>query len=285
MKRFRALSLLPKAGLLLAVLTLACGAEPEADPRPLVAVSVLPQQQLVERIAGERVRTALMIPAGANPTSYSPTLANLQDLSEADLYIKVGHPNFPFEKSWLKPLLEEREDLVVVDCSEKIDAPEVDPHIWVTPQNASAIAVIITNGLTAVLPTEREAFEQNLSVLLGELEALDDEIRGHLADRQSDTFFVLHPAWGYFAQTYGLEQVAIERDHKSPDPRRLALIIDQARREKTRYILVQPQFNPDPARTVADAIGAEVIVIDPLAYDWPESLRQLSRSMKAEPED
>ena len=65
----------------------------------------------------------------------------------------------------------------------------------------------------------------------------------------------------------------------------MALIIDRARREKTRYILVQPQFNPDPARTVADAIGAEVIVIDPLAYDWPESLRQLSRSMKAEPED
>ncbi|MCH2184840.1 zinc ABC transporter substrate-binding protein [Myxococcota bacterium] len=284
MKWFRALSILPKIGLLFAVLTLGCGAEPEADPRPLGAGSVLPQKQLVERIAGERVRTALMIPAGANPTSYSPTLANLQDLSEADLYIKVGHPNFPFEKSWLKPLLEEREDLLVVDCSEKIAAPEVDPHIWVTPQNASAIALIIKNGLTSVLPAEQETFEQNLGVLLEELAALDQEIRGHLADRQSDTFFVLHPAWGYFAQTYGLEQVAIERDHKSPDPRRLALIIDQARRENTRYILVQPQFNPDPARTVANAIGAEVIVIDPLAYDWPESLRQLSRSMKAERE-
>ncbi len=285
MNRFCALSLLPKAWLLLAVLTLACGAKPEADPRPLVAVSVLPQKQLVERIAGDHVRTAVMIPAGANPTSYSPTLANMKDLSEADLYVKVGHPNFPFEKSWLKPLLDEREELIVVDCSEKIAAPEVDPHIWVTPENAGAIALIIKNGLTAVLPAEREAFDQNLSVLLDELAALDQEIRDHLADRRSDTFFVLHPAWGYFAQTYGLQQVAIERDHKSPDPRRLALIIDQARRENARYILVQPQFNPDPARTVADAVGAEVMVVDPLAYDWPQSLRKLSRSMKAETEN
>ncbi len=279
MNRSHSLALRRNVWLLIALLSVACGAKPEADPRPLVAVSVLPQQHLVERIAGDHVRTALMIPVGANPTSYSPTLTNLQDLSEADLYVKVGHPHFPFEKSWLEHLLEERENLLVVDCSENVTHPAMDPHIWLTPQKAGSMALIIKKGLATVLPEEREDFEQNFSALLGELEALNQEIEGHLANRQSDTFFVLHPAWGHFAQAYGLKQVAIEKDHKAPDPRSLALIIDHARREGARSILVQPQFNPAPAQTVADAIGAEVVVIDPLAYDWPESLRQLSRSI------
>ena len=262
--------------LLAAVLT-ACNGQPSEDARPLVMVSVQPQQYLVERLAENRVRVALMIPVGASPTTYAPELKDLRNLSEADLYVKVGHPHFPFEKAWLDQILLDRESLPVVNCAQVLDKEDDDPHIWVNPDSARMMAIAIKAGLEPLLPDDREALNQNLSALIDEMKALDEEIQSNLEMRQSDAFFVLHPAWGHFAEHYGLEQIAIKPDHKATDARTLARIIERAREEKTDWILVQPQFSTDPAQTVADATGAEVVIIDPLAYDWPETLRKLSQ--------
>ena len=48
------------------------------------------------------------------------TPASFSNPADTGLYIKVGHPSFPFERAWLDKLLAEREDLVVVDASEGI---------------------------------------------------------------------------------------------------------------------------------------------------------------------
>ncbi len=34
-------------------------------------------------------------------------------------------------------------------------------------------------------------------------------------------FIVFHPAWGYFAEAYGLEQVPVEIEGKEPKPSQL----------------------------------------------------------------
>ena len=110
-----------------------------------------------------------------------------------------------------------------------------------------------------------------------ELAALDAELSAALSGLDSRNFLVYHPAWGYFADRYGLTQVAIEREGKEPGARALTALIEQARREGVRLILVQPQMNPKAAEQVARAIGGRVAVADPLAADYVEGLRQLAR--------
>ncbi len=79
-----------------------------------------------------------------------------------------------------------------------------------------------------------------------------------------------HPAYGYFTDAYGLTQVAIEENGAAPGPRHLAEVIDRAREQGTKTVFVQPQVSASYAETVAKAIGAEVVTLDPLAEDYIE---------------
>lgn len=259
-----------------------CSRESTDDPRPLVAVSVLPQKYVVDRIAGDAVRVLVMIPPGASPTTHEPTLTELRGLSEAALYVRVGHPNFPFERAWLDRMLTERPDLPVVDGSAGLDVQSGDPHVWVAPRQMERMAIAIEAAVAGILPEQRAVLATNLSRLRAEIDALDAELRVRLAARPSRVFFVFHPAWGYFADAYGLEQVAIERDHKEPDARRLAEVVSRARSENARVVFVQPQIDAAAARTVANEIGARVVVADPLAYDWAANLREVARLLSGD---
>ena len=63
------------------------------------------------------------------------------------------------------------------------------------------------------------------------------------AGKEGLPFMVFHPAWGYFAQAYGLEQVPIEIEGKNPKPAQLQALIVQAREQRIRVVFVQPQFS------------------------------------------
>ena len=92
---------------------------------------------------------------------------------------------------------------------------------------------------------------------------------------------VFHPAWGYFAQAYGLEQVAVEMEGKEPGPVDLEELIHYAREEGIKVIFVQPEFSTKSAETIAKAIEGEVIFANPLALDWAENLKEVATAFEA----
>jgi zinc transport system substrate-binding protein len=230
-------------------LALACGPDEGPAPtraRPLVVVSVVPQREFVERLAGGGVDVEVMVPPGASPALYEPTLGQLRALHEASLYVKVGHPAFPFERAHLDRLLGETPDLPVVDASRGIPLRPGDPHYWV-----------------AALETE--------------IEAAGREGMALLAPHRGERFFVFHPAWGYLADAAGLVQVAVEHDQKAPGAHRLAQLVTFAKEAGVRAIFVQPQYDRSAARVVASEIGADLVVLDPLAVPWSENWLRTAR--------
>jgi zinc transport system substrate-binding protein len=90
---------------------------------------------------------------------------------------------------------------------------------------------------------------------------------------------IYHPAWGYFAQDYGLQQIAIEVEGREPGPQTLARIITEAREAGIRVIFVQAQFSTAAAESVARAIGGQVIPIDPLAEDMIANTRVVAEAL------
>jgi zinc transport system substrate-binding protein len=268
--------------LLLPVLVVAiAGAAHAEEPvaRPVVVVSVLPQKYVVDRLAGDRVAAEVMIPPGASPATYEPTLAQMKRLGEAALYLKVGHPSFPFEAAWLDRLLADTPGLPVVDSSAGVERRKGDPHVWVAPRHVEQMAIQTGAAIAKILPQRRGELQANLKAFRAEIDALDQEIQSLLASKKGRKFLVFHPAWGYFAEAYGLEQVAIEHEHKEPDARELGELIEQAREEKVAVVFVQPQFDPASAELLASEIGARVEPLDPLAYDWPANLRRAARAI------
>jgi zinc transport system substrate-binding protein len=84
---------------------------------------------------------------------------------------------------------------------------------------------------------------------------------------------VYHPAWGYFADEYGLTQLAIEEEGKPVSAAHIRKMVDLARGKGIRAVLVQKGFDTKSARAVARDIGGEVVETDPLERDWFSGMR------------
>jgi zinc transport system substrate-binding protein len=159
-------------------------------------------------------------------------------------------------------------------------AGEPDPHVWLNPQFAIIIARNVAAGLGAASPAQVGGFEHNAAALIAELSELDGKIAGQLAPLRGRTIYVYHPAYGYFADRYGLRQRAVEAEGKEPGARELASLIERARAEGVRVIFVQPQFPTLGARHVADAIGGAVVPLDDLSRDYVSNLKRIADELE-----
>jgi zinc transport system substrate-binding protein len=79
---------------------------------------------------------------------------------------------------------------------------------------------------------------------------------------------------------FGISQQAVETGGKTPGPRQLSRLIALAKEEQPAAIFVQAQFPVNAAKTIADAVGAVIISIDPLASDWLDNIRRMGEALK-----
>lgn len=254
-----------------------------------VFVSVAPQETFVSRIGGEHVRVHALVKAGQDPHAFEPTARQVAALADADLYVRVG---IGFEDAWMPRLMAANPSMRMLDARDGIEVrPEdedhdhgdhdhdqgaIDPHVWTSPARVRIMAARIRDALADLAPEYAADFAAGHDGFVADLDALDAAIRARLDGVENRRFMVYHPAWGYFAEDYGLEQVAIQREGKEPGARALTAMIEQARRDGIRVIFVQPQLNPASAEQVAQAIGGQVAVIDPLSGDYFANLRSVA---------
>lgn len=160
------------------------------------------------------------------------------------------------------------------------DHGTLDPHIWLDPKLVKIQAGHIRDGLTLADPQRAEVYAANTAGFEQELDALDQEIRSILAPIPENrrTFLVFHPSWGYFAQAYGLNQVAIEVQGKEPSPKDMARIIKMGKDSGAKVVFVQPQFSEKSAAVIASQIGATVVRLDPLAEDWSANMLRAAQA-------
>jgi zinc transport system substrate-binding protein len=284
------------ASLAVAVLAVALAAD-AAGPLQ-VAVSVPPQAYFVERIGGERVRVEVLIPPGASHETYAPSPRQMVAVSRARLYVEVGHPLFLVERQYIEPFLRGRPEIAVVNMSDGITflhLPETrheaeehasaakqdtDLHVWLAPYTVKIAVQNIARALERIDPAHEAEYRGNLAQLDSDIDALDREVRGLLHGLTRRRFMVYHPAWGYFAREYGLQQVAIEMEGKEPSPVQLASLIKQARQEGMKVIFVEKGFATKNAELVAREIGGRVVELDPLARDWLANMRRVAAAFR-----
>lgn len=151
-----------------------------------------------------------------------------------------------------------------------------DPHVWLNPLYAEHQARLMTDALIVADPAHAADFERNFASLSADLRAADAHIAAALAPFKGRTFFVFHPAYGYFADRYGLIQAPVEEAGKEPSARRLVALIDRAKTSGVKLIFVQPQFPSKCAEAVAEAIGGAVMPMDDLARDYLANLNDMA---------
>jgi len=261
-------------------------------------VSILPQKIFLEAIGGDKVNVTLMVQPGSSPHTYEPKPSQMISVANANLYFAIG---VEFEDVWLPKFLTFNKKMAIIDLSYGIEKLSMgnhvctahdhshhnhaahgkkDPHIWTSPENIKHIAYTIYKALAHFDKANIHYYESNLKAFLKQIDDTHTQLSSLFSTHKGPrTFMVFHPSWGYFAKAYGLEQIAVEVEGKSPKPKELITLIKKAKEKQVTAIFTQPEFSDSSAKIIATELDIPVVKSSPMAPNWSENLINMARTI------
>ncbi len=264
-----------------------------------VSVSIPPLKYMVNKIGGKNVQVSVMVTPGSNPATYEPKPRQMAALSDTEIYFAIG---VPFEKSWLSRFSKVNKDMRIMRLDKDINkrilqkhyyntsqkkaedaGGNKDPHVWLSPVLMRIMSGKAMRFLSRIDPDNESRYRNNYLQFAREINRVDEQILSIFSqgDAKKDKFMTLHPAWGYLARDYGLNQIPIKLQGKTPGPKEMSKLINIGEELEIDTIFVQPQFSQKKAKTIAEQIGARVINLDPLAADWSDNLLEMAKKIHA----
>lgn len=273
--------------LLLAVPLLAgCTGPGEAAEAPPVVATFYPLAWMAQRIAGDDLRVGTLVPAGVEPHDWEPTPREVEGLLRARLLVYNGAGFEP----WMPDLLPDFQakggravaateglplhaaeahddhagDAAGEHAAEQGDA--VDPHAWLDPGLAPAMAQTILGALQAADPANATGHATRAAALQADLRQLDQDFRQGLADCRVRDILTTHAAFGYLADRYNFTQHAISglSPEAEPSPAAIQEAVQRARRLNITHVFFETLVSPRVAQTIARELGAQTLVLNPI---------------------
>ncbi len=287
------------------ILTAALSAAvPALAEAPRVVVTIKPVHALVAAVMAGLGRPGLLIEGAASPHGYALRPSDARALSAAQLVIWVGPELERFLERPLASLAAGARVLTLIEApglellasggeqagENGHQAGRHDPHIWLDPDNAAAIAAAAAAALSGLDPANRAAYEANRAALTARIVALDSELRARLAPLSRVPFLVAHDGYRYFTRHFGLNGVAAlaPLPGRPPGARRLAELGRLIERLGVSCLLGEPQFEPAVAKTLIRDRGLRTATLDALGAAlaagpeaWFELMRANSRALIA----
>ena len=290
--------LLKSAAAAAALTVLAPASAASDEPIRVVATfSIL--GDMVSRIGGERVAVTTLVGPDGDTHVYRPTPAAARAVSEADVLVVNGldfegwldrlieTANFDgvqvVATAGIDPITFDGHDHEEGEAAEDHgDEHEdhanghedhddehddhahgaFDPHAWQSLRHAVTYVDNVTLALANVSPESASTFYRSRALYVAEIEALDAEIRGLLAELPDGarTIVTSHDAFQYFGRDYGLAFVApqglsTESEASAKDVVRL---IELIRNQGIRAVFVENIADPRLLKRIADETGATI---------------------------
>lgn len=280
--------------LAVAFLFAGCGEQPTS---PTIVTGLPPVAWIANEIAGTKHISVSLLPEGRNPHDYTPGPALLRRASGAKLFLSCG---MPFENIASKALRCRTVDVtqgiekIMFDThgkahhhhhhhheGEACSDDGSDPHVWLSCRNSIVIAENIARALSEIDPANKELYEKNLSNFRLRAIELENQLKKQLSPYSGRTFFVYHPAFGYFAKEFGLVQQSIELSGRETSAARMAEVIKLAKKENVKVIFTQKEFNPRSSEMLAREINGKCVQMDVLAFDVFALIKSMADSIVA----
>ena len=278
-------------------------------------VGINPVAYSVERVGGSDVEVSVLVGPGQDPHTFELTPRVVAKLANARVLFEMGFPfeetlikkvESTFKNLEvvdlqqgikLRPMTEEEAEAEEAaheaehehghghghghgeaeEHEHHHEAGDLDQHTWLDPRLVKIQARTIADTLIRIDPSHKDQYEQNLKGYLTDLDAVHEQLTKALAPVKGKSFFVFHPALGYFGDAYGLKQVPVQIGGKEPTARQLARLIELAKEDGVRIIFVQPQFSKKSAEALAKSIDGAVVPIDTDgARDYLKNLQDIA---------
>ena len=263
-----------------------CGAvagSATASGQLMVVTALDPVAFVVERVGGSEVSLTNLAAPGVEPHDLELSPRQVGAIARADLVVSLDG----FAPGVDEAVAQNAPDRVldagdVVDLLPSADPdhehegvpPEqpdthdhaVDPHFWLDPVRLGQLADAVADRLGALDPDHADAYAARADLLVEELADLDDAFAAGLASCRSRTIVTAHAAFGYLAERYGLHQLSVAGLEPSAEPSaaRIAAVLGEVAAERTTTVYFEPLTGEDVVRAVADDLGLDVAVLDPV---------------------
>ena len=261
-----------------------------------------------QNIGKEMIDVTLLVPMGADPHDWEPTIRDRERLQKADVIIVngIGYEHWigSFDSNDNQGILVDTSNGISTLDSEKHDDhakeddhdgheeedknnhEDLDPHIWLNPVYAQLQVKNIANALSNSDPTNKNYYQSNAAIYNKELDLLDSKIRTELSGCKTD-FITFHNAFSYFSEEYGLTQhtiISSNDSHGEVTPQTLENIISLARELNIKVIFAEESTSTKTSQVIADEIGGKVLVLSPLEIvsdeTYVEKMTQNLQSLK-----
>ena len=237
------------------------------EDKLMVYTSFYPMYFLANEIGGDYVIVKTVIPHGVDSHDYEPTVDQLRELNDAEVFIYNG-VNF---ESWVNKLVGS-----IVDESITINASQycdlivndgvTDPHLWLDPENMVKIGEVIKDRFIELDKENEEYYKANYKNLKERLEELDNKFFEELKEKSIDSIIVSHKAFGYMAKKYGFNQISVAgiSPEQEPSPKAIANILDLVKDKDYKYIFLETLASPKTVEIIADEAGLKTLVLNPI---------------------
>jgi len=270
----------------LALLGAGCGIAGEdaaGSGGPEVIAAFYPLEFVASEIVGDSATVTNLSPPGIEPHDLELAPGQVRSLAEADLILYLGEGFQPAVEDVIGELsgtalidgLETQDGLLQGSDQDEDEVEEEheegasDPHIWLDPTRVASLGNSVADEMARIDPDNADHYKDNASDLVNALDELDEEYSSALENCERNELVVSHEAFGYLTDRYGLEQVGVSGidPESEPSPARVAEVAEFARDHGVTTIFFEEQVAPDIAQVIADEIGAEVEVLDPLEFE------------------
>jgi zinc transport system substrate-binding protein len=283
---------------------------------PKVITSVMPAQGIVAAVMGDTGAPDLLLEGNMSEHRASFTPAQVSALGKADLVFIIGHgleaklaqisgseavngkafvelsevpgvKTLPVREggAWEAHGLEHAESH---DHTEGVLA--FDPHVWLDPENAKAMAIAAAGELAKADPANASLYVANAKSFATAVDATSVEIAAKLAPVKGKPYVVFHDAYQYFETRFGLNAVGAISDvsAKAPSAERLKEVRGKIASSKAVCVFREPQYDSKSVDVVIEGTSAKAGILDPLGATlepgpgaYPQLLRNLATSLSA----
>ena len=169
------------------------------------------------------------------------------------------------------------------------DRDEMDPHVWLDPQNAKALVHEIEEQLAKIDPNNAEIYKTNVSIIMKKLDKLTNEIDANLEPIRGRGYVVFHDAYQYFEKRFGISAIGsiTVSPEVMPGAERVRELRKKIKELDATCVFSEPQFEPKLVATVTENTNAGNGILDPLGTSlengptlYFELIRNMAKSFK-----
>lgn len=255
--------------------------ENRSNSQITVVSTIFPIFDITLNIAGDSVEVVQLLPSGASPHTYEPSVSDKRKVADADILFVIGLGL----DDWAKQMAEGSDTKVVElyegielkgsehighedehESEEDEDHVGKDPHYWLAVENAKIMAGKIYEELTEADQQHALYYENNLNIYLKRLDTLKSESATRLASLKNRELITFHDAFGYFAGEFDLEVVATIEPFagKEPTPQYLENVGNIIDQYNIKVLFSEPQLSESIVEALAKDYGATVYTLDPI---------------------